>query len=190
MGSNFSFIIVAKNENRITIENFINHYTDEWIYLDSAKNLGISINFPLDSFVLKYLEGGYEYNVYNPSDKVQYFLRDDNRAHIGNIDYSEYVFDNSYEGLIKYRFTAVVSSMSFMFEESISVRKWFIELSKAVNAIISFIDLEYNGNRIIFFNNKEVDILLKGETYYDLTVNEFCDAIETFSEAAKDHFTE
>jgi len=186
MGSNFGFIVVTKMENKKAIENYINSYSDEKNELD-GKYINLCINFPIDSFILKYLEGGYEYNIHNTFNEIKPYLRDEYKARIGNIDFTKEIFNNSND-IHKYKFTAVTSDMSFLFEKSVSIRNWFIELGRVSNALIVYMDLEYNGNRIIYFNGKEVDILLKGDAYYDLSIKELCAAIEMFTKSAKDHF--
>lgn len=187
MGSDFSFIIIVKKESKNAIESFLNLHSDDKISLNKSADDCLCINFPIDSFVLKYLEGGYDYNVHNSPDEIRQFIRDNTKARIGCIYFTEMSFDDS-EELCKYKFTAATSDMSFLFEESLSIRAWFVELSKTVDAIISYMDLEYNGNRIIYFNGKEIDILLKDDSYFSLTPQEFCNAIFTFSKSAKDYF--
>ena len=186
MGSDFDFIVVTKIESKKAIDDYINLYSDEKNELD-GKYVNLCINFPIDSFILKYLEGGYEYNVHNTFNEIKPYLRDENKARIGGIDFKKEAFNDSND-IYKYKFTAVTSGMSFLFEESVSIRKWFIELGKVSNALIVYMDLEYNGNRIIYFNGKEVDIFLKGDTYFNLSTKELCAAIEMFTKCSKDNF--
>ena len=154
MGSDFSFIVITKKENKSKIESFINLYSDNVVSFSNFSDNCLGINFPVDSHILKYLEGGYGgYNDQLSFDTTKQFMRDNNnKVCIGCIYLTESKYDDSNE-LYKYEFTAATSDMSFLFQESISIRKWFIKLSKTVAAIISYMDLEYNGNRIIFFKN-------------------------------------
>jgi len=185
MGSDFSFVIVAKNECKSKIEAFINLHSDDRNSLFESADNCLCINFPLDSSILKYLESLCQYGASYPAD---YYIREHNaKARIGCIYFYHSTFDGL-EGVCKYVFTAATSNMSFLFEESVSIRAWFVELSKQVGAMITYMDLEYNGNRIIFWGGKEIDILLKNNTHFDLTVQEFRNAIITFSESEKHAF--
>ena len=186
MGSDFGFIVVAKRESKKAIEDYINLHSDKGNNLDE-KYISLSINFPMDSFILKWLEGGYQYNTHNTFDEIKHYLRDGYKASVGGIDFKNESFNNSND-ICKYIFTAVTSDMSFLFEESSTIRKWFIELGKVSNALIVYMNLEYNGNRIIFFNDKEVNIFLKDDTYFDLDANELCAAIEMFTKSADNNF--
>ena len=191
MGSDFSFVVVAKKENKSRMEAFINLYSDDIITFGNLSDNCLGINFPIDSYILKYLEESYgSHNNHIFSNTVKQFMRDNNsKAHIGCIYLTEDMYDDSNE-ICKYEFTAATSDMSFLFQDSISIKKWFIELSKAVDSVISYIDLEYNGNRIIFFNGKEIDIFLKGDDCFQLTSQEFCNAILAFSKSTKRYFEE
>lgn len=55
-------------------------------------------------------------------------------------------------------FTAVTTAMSTMLIESLSVRKWVEEFSEASGAIVSYIDMESAGHKILFYKGKKIDI--------------------------------
>jgi len=166
----------------------INDYSDSQYYSGAGRS-GLSINLPIDSFVVDYIrvhadrlaKEGFKKSIYEG------LLKENNRATIGCIYYEEEPFDDSTE-FVKYQFSAATNDMSRLFEKSSSIREWFVKLSKASHAKISYMNLESEGNRIIYYNNKEVDIFLNGESYFDLEIDEFCSAINTFSIAVKDYF--
>lgn len=68
-------------------------------------------------------------------------------------------------------FTAVTTDMSIMMEKSVSVKKWILEFSRQSESIISYLDLEHNGKRVLYYMGREVDITItKGfeEDSYDM----------------------
>ncbi|WHX49589.1 hypothetical protein QNH46_02560 [Paenibacillus woosongensis] len=62
---------------------------------------------------------------------------------------------------IEVSFTAATSDMGLLFRDSVSITRWFVELSKKINSIITYIDLEDEGVRIVYFNGSDVSLELK-----------------------------
>ncbi|QQQ29991.1 hypothetical protein [Chryseobacterium indoltheticum] len=60
-------------------------------------------------------------------------------------------------------FGAVTTKMSTMLSESLSVRNWLQEFSKISNSILTFIDLESSGDKIVFYKGKKVEIQIDDE---------------------------
>lgn len=58
-------------------------------------------------------------------------------------------------------FVAVTSGMSTMIENSVSVKKWILEFSKVSDSLLTYLDLEHNGHRLLFYNRNEVDVTIK-----------------------------
>lgn len=82
--------------------------------------------------------------------------------------------------------TAVTSDISIMLETSISVKKWILEFSRISDSILTYLDLEHNGHKIMYYKGKEIEITIRegfeeGEEnklssllddYFDLTYDE------------------
>lgn len=72
---------------------------------------------------------------------------------IKHTDFDVYVFS----------FTAVTTNMSVMLHESLSVRNWMHEFSKVSDSIVTFIDLESAGDKIVYYKGEKVEILIEDE---------------------------
>lgn len=58
-------------------------------------------------------------------------------------------------------FTAVTTEMSQMLRDSPSVKQWLLALSRHCNTLLTCIDMESEGSRILFSRGQEVDITVK-----------------------------
>jgi len=130
------------------------------------------LHFDVDSAILKYLEGGYSFRPHYDQDEIGRSLLPGNKARIGAIEYSEEQLDHDPERL-RIRFAAVTSDMSLMFQESNAVRSWFVALSKHVDAIITYLDMEAEGQRMIYGNGKEALLVFKEEGFSQGTRMDF-----------------
>ncbi|MHA7967766.1 hypothetical protein ACX93W_26995 [Paenibacillus sp. CAU 1782] len=133
-----------------------------------------SIHFPLDSFILKYLEGGYSWRPHYDQEEIELHMEPGGKASIGGIDLSTRELED-YPDEIEVSFTAVTSDMSRLFQDSVSISQWFVGLSKSCDAVLTYIDLEDEGARIIFCHGTEVHLELRGN-------NHLADFRETFFE--------
>ncbi len=77
--------------------------------------------------------------------------------------------------------TALTSDMSRLIEDSISVKKWILEFSKASDSLLTYLDLEHNGRRLVFYNGKEIDCTIKEG--FDV------DSYESVKNILNDYFT-
>ncbi|MEN1985609.1 hypothetical protein [Paenibacillus hubeiensis] len=130
------------------------------------------LHFDVDSAILKYLEGGYSFRPHYDQDEIGRSLLPGNKARIGAIEYSEDQLDHDPERL-RIRFAAVTSDMSLMLQESNAVRSWFVALSKHVDAIITYMDMEAEGQRIIYGNGKEALLEFKEDGFSQGTRMDF-----------------
>ncbi|UUC44563.1 hypothetical protein [Flavobacterium cerinum] len=63
--------------------------------------------------------------------------------------------------VIEFDFLAVTSGISRILEESIAARKWIHEFSEASEAIMSYIDMEYRGSKIVYYKGNKMEVTLK-----------------------------
>ncbi|MEO4005496.1 hypothetical protein [Flavobacterium sp. CAU 1735] len=63
--------------------------------------------------------------------------------------------------IFEFNFQGVTSGMSCMLEESMSVRKWIYEFSDASESVLSYIDMESSGIKIIYYKGHKTEIILK-----------------------------
>lgn len=98
--------------------------------------------------------------------RLEEFIEDFQHHYLGNGKISIGNFDSSIskiknKPIYEIDFRAVTSDMSKMLESSPSVRKWLKGFSKASESILTYIDLEHNGNLITHYKGIDLEILLK-----------------------------
>lgn len=181
MGLDYSYIIGLKKANK---PKLLYHLQQRATLQKSDFGDCAIINFQLDRTIVNYLkasirrEEGFNLKttlLFKKSNFKDYFL-DDETGVVGCIYYCEKeIKDDQYVFAI---FTAATTSMSILFQESLSIRKWFIELSKEVNATATFIDLEDEGYRFIYKQEQEIDLMIKSFKEEPETIEEsFCHSI-------------
>jgi len=172
MGLDYSYVLVINKYKKDELINFV------------KKNGEVNgsdcfcMNFEVDSFILKYLEGGYDWKPHYDKEEIHQHLTSDNKAKIGCIYYTEVKATNPEELIVS--FTAATSDMSRLFQDSIAVKNWFIALSKKVNSIITYVDLEAEGHRIIYLNGNETFLEFKGEGFFSVKKNSFLGIMDEF----------
>lgn len=107
---------------------------------------------------------------------LEEFRENFENSYLGNGKISIGGFDASISKLpnqsaYEIKFKAVTDDMSRMLGSSFAVKKWLKALSKASESILTYIDLEHNGNRIVHYKGIDLDILLKGNGIYDFSEN-------------------
>lgn len=182
MGLDYSFItVIHKKQKDRLIEYIRKHGTID--YGDCA-----CIHFEMDSFILKYLEGGYSWTPHYDKSEVNFYIEPDGKARIGCIYISARELEGNLDE-IEVSLTAATSDMSLLFRDSISITKWFIELSREINSIITYIDFEDEGVRIVYFNGSEVNLELKSNHHLGDLRRNFFNIIKEFYVRYK-HFKE
>lgn len=179
MGLDYSYVLVIKKDKRDELFQFVKEHGEV------ALSDSFSAYFEMDSHVLKYLEGGYDWKPHYDKAEIQKYLLPDNRARIGGIDYDERIPQANDEELVV-RFTAVTSDMSQLFGDSVSVRNWFVALSRRVDAKMTYLDLESEGRRIIFLKGSEAFLDFKGEGLFEVSQKKFLGAMDEFSKNLPD----
>lgn len=182
MGLDYSFItVIHKKQKDRLIEYIRKNGTID--YGDCA-----CIHFEMDSFILKYLEGGYSWAPHYDKSEVDFFIEPNGKARIGGIDISTRELEGNPDE-IEVSLTAVTSDMSLLFRDSVSITRWFVEMSREINSIITYIDLEDDGVRIIYFNDSEVNLELKSNHHLGNLQGNFFDIIKAFY-VRYEHFKE
>jgi len=157
VGLDYSYVLVSEQNEEI--KNFIIKHSEEKINI-SGNDDCLCISFPLDAQIREYFEN---FDADWKSKCLCDFMHD-NIGRIGCIYYSRYAIDDL-PGYYKHEFTAAISSMSRLFENSPCIKKWFIDLSRASNSIMTYMDLEDSGIKLIYDKGCETDIIY--DVYYD-----------------------
>lgn len=173
MGLDYQFVVVIKEHNRAALWKYVEEHGE---HLDTY----IIAHFAMDSFILKYLEGGYSYSPHYDVEEIQQHILADGKAGIGCIDIGERKLEHT-ENEVAVSFTAVTSDMSLLFRDSVSIHRWFIELSQAADAVMTYLDLEYEGERLIYYRGNEINIGLQGEGHLKVGKQRFIEIIEAYA---------
>lgn len=88
------------------------------------------------------------------------------------------------------QFTAATTSMSVLFSESSSLRQWFINIAKQVNAKAVFIDCEDQNYIFIYDGDSEIDLHINSYSAHDVATNSeslrnICVSYETITQPWK-----
>ncbi len=166
MGLDYSYIAIFKKINKPRL--FKKLSTDAIIQdLDFGKCA--TIKFKIDKPILEYLKSNIRQTeginlrttlLFKTTKFPDYFAGDFGK--IGCIYIDEKPFGNNEDLMVS--FSAATTAMSYLFQNSLSIKQWFIALSAELNAITTFLDLEDNGLKFIYNNGKEVDIVFTDNT--------------------------
>ncbi len=181
MGLDYSYNIVIDEKD----VGRLRHYLAEHCELsgDCA-----CIRLEIDSFIMKYLEGGYDWTPHHDRAEIEKYIGNDGKAGIGCIYIKERKLPNA-SGEISVSFTAATSSMSLLLRDSYSIRQWFIRLSKEFHSILTYLDLEHEGHRLIYYRGQEINIELKGEGHLEVGKSELLSILQDFTDRSR-HFDE
>ena len=162
MGLDYSYMMVIEDNDK---ERALS-YVDQLNVIKRNFDNCISIDFKLDKTISAFLKQSIKQT--NKFRLIDVFLfkktrfRDhfpgNNIGRIGCIYLG--VTESQVSRLTYLRFTAATTSMSMLFQESKSIKGWFVDFSKEVNSIVTFIDLEEQGYRFIYHESSEVDVLI------------------------------
>lgn len=132
------------------------------IYNISDINFSTSLIFDVDPEIFA--------TFYNPYciDPIADFKEYFEDRYLGNGKISIGSFDSSIYKLkdidvYVFTFTAVTTDMSVMVSESLAVKNWIHEFSTVSNSIMSLIDLESSGDKIVFYKGEKVEIQIEDE---------------------------
>jgi len=122
-----------------------------------------SLVFDIDSKIIANIEG-WDINI----DSHEDFLDAFKQFYLGNGKMSVGYFDaviqkSKIDDIYLLSFTAVTTDMSIMLEKSISVKKWILEFSKNTDALMTWLDQENNGKKIMYYNGEKIDMHINGK---------------------------
>ncbi len=58
--------------------------------------------------------------------------------------------------------SAVTTDMSIAMEKSMAVKKWMMDFSRNADALLTHLDQDYNGRRVLYYKGKEIDVTICG----------------------------
>lgn len=178
MGIDYSYNLVIKKNMKEEVYNFIRNN-------GIINNGSCFVNVSLDSQILKFLECGKGKKIALKTDTDKDFILYNNTVNVGNIDIVEKKIDKD---KVLISFIGVTDEMSNLISESISLRKFFLNLSENVSSIITFIDLEWEGYKIIYYNGDNINISLEVGEEEDICSSKFLEIISEFSNNIKKAF--
>lgn len=138
-------------------------------------DIGYIGRFEFDKYISEYLHS------YHSDEEIQKQIKIHKKASIGYIFYNEHVEEDNPD-IIGISFMAATRYMSELFKESDSIYKWFIELSNVTSSLLTYIDFEHLGYRIIFHKGKEVDVqIIYNEKEYSYScIKQYRDIMDDF----------
>lgn len=166
MGLDYSYITIFKRVNKAKLAARL--FTDATID-DIEFGKCATIRFKTDKPILEYIKGLIRQTeginlrttlLFKTSKFPDYFSGDFGK--VGCIYIDEKPFGN--DDYLMVSFSAATTAMSILFQNSLSIKQWFISLSVELNAITTFIDLEDNWLKFIYNKGEEVDVVFTDNT--------------------------
>ena len=173
MGYNFWFNLVISKEKEDVFMNYLNNN-------GSIDDTGYIAKVELDKLSLDYIHCYYDDN------EIQIQVEIEKKASIGYIFFEKHMND-THPDKVAFSFMAATQYLSSLFRDSESVYRWFIELSNVSNSLLTFIDFEHFGYRIVFHKGKEVNIDIKfdNQDYDYLNTSQFKEIMDDYSILSK-----
>ncbi|QQO07559.1 hypothetical protein [Breznakiella homolactica] len=116
----------------------------------------IGINFPADWETLRYQQGYYRFGVLEEMFDKKTYIRNNRDIKIGGIRYQ---VEPAGDGMDHFRFTAVTGSMSLVFRDSPSVKRFFQDISHELGAVYTWLYAE---------NNYIIVLYMRGRAYHHI----------------------
>lgn len=63
-------------------------------------------------------------------------------------------------GVFVIELSAVTTDMSIAMEKSLAVKKWMLEFSRSSEAILTHLDQDYKGRRLLYYMGEEIDVTI------------------------------
>jgi hypothetical protein len=158
MGLNFRYVMLIKQADE---PRLLTHLLQVGSIQQLPEPFGtcLTLTFPLDDTLLWYLQGSIygAYSAYAANRKTKFFLnKNEHRDHfptdtsgrVGCIYLESKQLEAS--GYSFFSFDAATSAMSRLFQHSLSIRNWFLDLSSVLQAEATFLDLEEEGYEFMY----------------------------------------
>jgi hypothetical protein len=155
MGLDYGYITAIPEQNYNKVFDFISSHGELTVGFENTKCA--ILHFDLDSFIFKFLEGGYNFKPHYNKDEIEKQLVAHNKAGIGCF----YIYERDLVKESKYkiiRFVAATDDMSLLLKESVSIEKWFIKFSEVLESSLTYLDMEAEGSKIIYWAGKSINI--------------------------------
>jgi hypothetical protein len=168
MGLDYSYVLLIKqSDEQLLLEHIAQ--TGSIHELPEPFGTCVTLDFALDKILTPYLEVSIrDFNRDSRTrqwtlekSKNRNFFPTDTTGRVGCIYLeikpsppSEYAYVS---------FLAATSDMSRLLQDSPSIRKWFIQLSRLINASATFMDLEEQGFEFIYWQGNSVSATLNEE---------------------------
>lgn len=175
MGLNYGFVTILKKDNRQKTFDFIASY-GEW---EEAKDY-LKLYPEVDEVIIRYLKGLQAFRWFTFKKSIDYYLTEDKRAKLSGVLFREETSPTDPD-YIKFYFDAATSRLSRVFKDSPAIRQWFVSLSKAVDAEMTYADYESEGCSIMYWQGKEINISFSNEEYLFHSRGEFKDIMAFFA---------
>lgn len=181
MGLDYSYVTIFKKVNKLKLTEKL---LSEAVITDFNSGKCATINFRTDKEILQYTKRMIRQTeginlsstlLFKTSKFPSYYSG--NLSKIGCIYINEESFDET--DLLMVSFTAATSAMSILFQNSLSIKQWFIGLSIEIDAITTFIDLENDGLKFIYNKSEIVNALITDNTETASPEYEFYKKIST-----------
>lgn len=139
-------------------KNDRNVFNGSPLQLQDKLSFTTSLIFDIDPVIINSLATHYPYcfNIKDFENEFENYYLGNGKIRIGGFD-SE-IRKSGIDGIYHLMFTAVTTPMSSILVESLSVKKWIEELSEVSEAIVSYIDMESAGHKLLFYKGKKIDI--------------------------------
>ncbi|GEN76470.1 hypothetical protein [Chryseobacterium hagamense] len=139
-------------------KNDKNASNNSYLKIHDQLSFTASLIFDIDPVIINSLAIHYPYSfdIEDFKETFENYYLGNGKIRIGDFD-SE-IRKSGVDGIYHLIFTAVTTAMSSMLVESLSVKKWIEELSEVSEAIVSYIDMESSGHKLLFYKGKKIDI--------------------------------
>lgn len=143
---------------------------DASLNIDDGFNFSSSLIFDIDPVIINSLCNSYpnNFNIEVFKDNFENYYLGNGKIKIGSFK-SEIDRHEKYN-VYQITFTASTTGMNQILIDSISVKNWIEEFSKISDAVVSYIDMENSGHKILFYKGKKIDFTI--DNPYDIPQDE------------------
>ncbi|MFT8352307.1 hypothetical protein [Clostridium saccharoperbutylacetonicum] len=199
MGLDYSMVFLIPNNKKEQIYDYIKSNGSFY----GKDRSSCSLKFSIDYNVIKYIQGWKEWKIeqsFEDDHDLSCFIENESdccwiipkeydncngkitsefKAEIGGFD----IYDKQYKDHSLIKITAVTSDMSQLISVSLSAYNWLIECCKYTEAKLGYIDMETYGSRILYYNNKSLNLLLDGNSHIEMERNDFISMMSLFKQS-------
>lgn len=199
MGLDYSMVFLIPNNKKEKIYDYIK---ENGSFYGNDRS-SCSLKFSIDYNVIKYIQGWEDWKIeqsFEDDHDLSCFIENESdycwmipkeydncngkitpefKAEIGGFD----IYDKQCKDHSLIKLTAVTSDMSQLISVSLSAYNWLIECCKYTEAKLGYIDMETYGSRILYYNNKSLNLLLDGDSHIEMERNDFISLMSLFKQS-------